>query len=178
MITGRAAAGLLALILTAGAGGCRGEAGAPETGAEAEDSLNPGGSDAAQRSPRAPSDERSVVDYVGLVGALQAAGLEVEPAGPVTQPFFQPQGELVRVNGADLQVFQYPDSTSAAAAAATVSADGGAIGTTMVNWTTPPRFHRAGPLVVIELGGDEPTRATLAALFGPPFAGRVEAVEP
>lgn len=162
----------------AGGGGCRREAAPPEPSDPAGDSRSLGESAADPSDPGPLADEGPVRDYVGLIGALQAAGLEVEPAGLVAQPFFHPRGEVVRVNGADLQVFQYPDSVRAASEAATVSPDGGTIGTMMVNWTTPPRFYRGGPLVVIELGGDEAVRSALEELFGPPFAGRVEAAEP
>ena len=73
-----------------------------------------------------------VNDYDSLLHNLNATGATVEPDGALIQPFFSVPGKVIKINGADVQVFEYPDSTSAEAEAALVSPDGSSIGTSMV----------------------------------------------
>jgi hypothetical protein len=54
----------------------------------------------------APSGD--VDDVSSLVTALRQAGATVELGGSVSQPFVAVTGQIVRVNGEDVQVFVYP----------------------------------------------------------------------
>ena len=125
--------------------------------------------------PAGPSDVSHggpVNDYVSLVDNLRAAGAAVDAAGTVSQPFFAPQGQVVTVNGEDIQAFEFPSVEEADAAADTVSPDGSAIGTSMVFWVAPPHFYKAGRLIVIYIGSDGDVIAALQAAMGSQFAGR------
>ena len=124
--------------------------------------------------PAGPSDvspDGPVNDYVSLVDNLRAAGARVDAAGTVSQPFFAPQGQVVTVNGEDIQAFEFPSVEEADAAADTVSPDGSAIGTSMVFWVAPPHFYKAGRLIVIYVGSDSDVIAALQAAMGSQFAG-------
>ncbi|MBN1815522.1 MAG: hypothetical protein JXA14_27060 [Anaerolineae bacterium] len=102
---------------------------------------------------------------------LQARGSTVRTAGDLTQPFFSVDGQVLRVSGHDVQVFEYPNAAAAGSEAAQVLSDGSVIGTTMVNWVSPPHFYRSGKLVVIYVGDDAELLALLEEVLGEQFAG-------
>ncbi len=128
-----------------------------------------GGQTAPATPDAAPSG--SVSDYASLLASLKAAGLTVADAGMVEQPFFGVEGKIVKVNGQDIQVFEYPDAATAASDAAQVAPDGGSVGTSMVTWMAPPHFYRSGRLIVLYVGCDATVLSALTAL-GPQFAGQ------
>jgi hypothetical protein len=113
-----------------------------------------------------------VQDYVSLIDALRAGGATVEPAGEVEQEFFSPVGYVINVNGADVQVFEYPDAGAAEAEAALVSDDGGSIGTSMVTWVETPHFYKLERVLALYVGEDSAVTALLESVLGPQFAGR------
>ena len=76
-----------------------------------------------------PKMAAGVKDFVSLVDNLRAAGAIVDPAGTVSQPFFDPEGQLLTVNGEDVQSFEFASEVEAAAIAESISADGGSVGT-------------------------------------------------
>jgi len=53
------------------------------------------------------------LDLPCLIEALRASGATVESGEAVEQPFFSVAGRFVRVNGQDVQVFQYADEAGA-----------------------------------------------------------------
>ena len=83
-------------------------------------------------APPSVSHGGPVVDYASLVDALRAAGATVEPAGSIEQDFFEPEGQIIRVNQQDVQVFEFESEEAAQAAAGTISPDGSSTGTTMI----------------------------------------------
>jgi hypothetical protein len=106
------------------------------------------------------------------VDNLRAAGATVDPAGSVSQPFFAPQGQVLTVNGEDIQAFEFASAEEADTVAETVSADGSSIGTSMVGWIAPPHFYKAGRLIVIYVGSDRDVINALQEAMGSQFAGR------
>src|SRR5688572_14493870 len=59
--------------------------------------------------PPVTSHGGPVRDHVSLVDNLRAAGLRVDPTGPVSQPFLTASGETLHVDGETIQAFEYPD---------------------------------------------------------------------
>jgi hypothetical protein len=114
----------------------------------------------------------AAMDLNGLVAALQAAGVTVESAGTVEQPFFSVPGQTLKVNGQEVQAYVYDTPQAMETDAAQVSADGSTIGTNMPSWTSDPHFYKAGPLLVLYLGQDQKILDILSGVFGPQFAGR------
>ena len=114
----------------------------------------------------------AVEDQASLVAALEAAGATVEPGEPVTQVFFSPEGSIIKVNGADVQVFEYESAEAMESEAAQVAPDGGSIGTSMVTWVDTPHFYKAGRIIVLYVGSDETVPGLLEKVLGPQFAGR------
>ncbi len=72
----------------------------------------------------------------------------------VLHPFFRAPGQVVVVNGQELQVFVYPDATSRKSDSARISADGRLIAGEVVSWPTPPRFASAGNVLTVLLSSD------------------------
>lgn len=122
-------------------------------------------------APESTSSTQSI-SYQSLVEHLRAAGLQVEPAGEVHQPFFTPVARVILVDGEDVQVYQYPSGQAAEAEASRVSATGTTIGTAKVSWLAPPHFFRKGAVLVIHLGSNPKTLDALERLMGPQFAGQ------
>ena len=102
-----------------------------------------------------------------LSEGLRAAEVSVEVGESISQPFFSVQGQLLTVNGQDVQVFEFANAEDADTGAETVSADGSSIGTSMVGWVAPPHFYKAGKLIVIYLGSDSDVTNALQAAMEP-----------
>ena len=113
-----------------------------------------------------------VVDYVSLVDTLRAGGAKVDPAGQITQPFFTPAGQAIKVNGGDVQVFEYADKSSADSEAGKVAPDGGSVGTSMVSWVGVPHFYNTVKIIVLYVGSDASIIGAIVKAVGPQFAGR------
>ena len=123
-------------------------------------------------SPAASSEPLVVEDQASLVAALQASGATVETGDAVTQEFFGPEGAIIKVNGADVQVFEYESPEAMENEAAQVAPDGGSIGTSMVMWMDVPHFYKTGRLIVLYVGSDDAIPGLLEQVLGPQFAGR------
>jgi len=113
-----------------------------------------------------------VKDYVSLVDHLRAASATVVPTGTVTQPFFSVTGQVITVNGEQVQIYEYADEEAANADAARISPDGGTIGNTMVDWIAPPHFYKKGQLIVLYVGTKTSLMKILEMTLGPQVAGR------
>ena len=110
--------------------------------------------------------------YRSLVDALKQSATVVETNETVSQPSFKVAGRIVRVEGEDVQVFEYADAAAAQADAQLVSADGGQIGTTSILWVAPPHFHRRGRVIGLYVGSSVRVLDALRAALGAQFAGR------
>ena len=107
-----------------------------------------------------------------LIDNLRAASATVEPKGEVSQAFFSVKGQVMSVNGGEVQVFEYVDESATEADAALISPDGGSIGTSMVTWVAAPHFYKIGKLIVLYVGNDSAVMKVLESVLGPQFAGR------
>ncbi len=115
--------------------------------------------------------ENAVMDYDTLVDTLESAGTTVEPAGTVTQPFFTPLGQVINVEGQDVQVFEYDDEADADGEADLVSPDGSSVGTSMMTWIATPHFYKSGRVIVLYVGDQNVTIDLLEDTLGSQFAG-------
>ena len=123
-------------------------------------------------TPHPTSQHPAVQDQASLISALQAAGATVETGDSITQEFFTPEGHAVKVNGADVQVFEYESADAMAEEASQVTPDGGSIGTSMVTWIDTPHFYKAGRIIVLYLGNDQTILGLLKEVMGLQFAGQ------
>ncbi len=123
-------------------------------------------------TPGPSSAPVTIQDQASLINALQAVGATVETGDSITQEFFTPEGQTVKVNGADLQVFEYESAEAMEKEASQVAPDGGSIGTSMVTWMAPPHFYKAGRIIVLYVGDDKPLLDLLNKVIGSQFAGQ------
>ena len=103
--------------------------------------------------------------------ALRAAGAAVEASGEVTQPFFSANGQVVSINGNEVQLFVYDDEATAKSEAGQVSPEGTAVGPNIMMWMATPHFYRSASTIALYIGDDETTLALLEKVFGSQFAG-------
>jgi len=120
----------------------------------------------------APTESLVVEDQASLVAVLQTAGATLEVGDLITQAFFSPEGNMIKVNGADVQVFEYESAEAMENEASQVAPDGGSIGTSMVTWVDTPHFYKAGRIIVLYIGSDQTILGLLEKVMGPQFAGR------
>ncbi len=113
----------------------------------------------------------SAVDFDGLVNRQQAAGATVGMAGTVSQPFFTPEGQVITVNGQDVQLFEYENAADAKTEADLVSPDGSSVGTSIMSWIATPHFYNSGKFIVLYVGNHNDTIELLDVALGLQFAG-------
>lgn len=123
-------------------------------------------------SPAATAGPGAVEDQATLISALEASGATVEIGEPISQVFFSAEGNILKVNDADVQVFEYESAEEMENEASQVSSDGGSIGTSMVTWVDVPHFYKAGRIIVLYVGSDASILDLLEYALGPQFAGR------
>ena len=126
----------------------------------------------ANQAQPGKSQSRPVTDYGSLLDRLRAGGAIVEPEGEAEQPFLSVTGTMIKLDGEDVQVFQYPDAAAVEAQAARVSRDGSAVGTTKPHWIGPPHFYKRGRVLVLYVGDEEKVLKALEAALGRQFAGK------
>ena len=126
----------------------------------------------SNRTSATSSDSSGAQDLASLVKALENAGATVESGEPVTQTFFTPEGQTLKVNGADLQVFEYESADAMQKEAAQVAPDGGSVGTSAMMWIDTPHFYKAGRIIVLYLGSDKAVLDLLDKVMGTQFAGQ------
>jgi hypothetical protein len=120
----------------------------------------------------APTESPAVEDQASLIAALQAAGATVEVGELITQDFFSPEGSILKVNGADVQVFEYESAEAMEKEASQVAPDGGSIGTSMVSWMDAPHFYKTGRIIALYVGSDQTILDLLEKVMGLQFAGQ------
>ncbi len=117
------------------------------------------------------SPDSTAFDLSALIQGLRDQGAVVESIGSIAQPFFSVTGQILRVNGEDVQAFEYASEAEARAEAASVSPDGFTIGTTMVGWVATPHFFLTGSVIAIYVGDNQAVLGPLQAVMGARFAG-------
>ena len=73
-----------------------------------------------------------VDSYDRLLATLLGNGSVEESLDSISQPFFVPLGQVISVDGHEVQVFEFSSEADALSAAETISPNGSSIGTSMV----------------------------------------------
>lgn len=110
--------------------------------------------------------------YDELVNNLKAVGAQVEPAGEIVQPFLEQYnitGKVLKVNGLDVQVFEFTSELVRAVAAGQISEDGYTIATMAIDWADQPNFWAKGRLIVLYVGTDAAMIELLTSVMGEPI---------
>ena len=109
--------------------------------------------------------------YDSFVEKLLDSGASVQHMGSINQPFLSGQGRIIRVNGEDLQVFEYANRGLAEDDISTVTPDGCCFGTTNISWMGSPHIYQKDRLIVIYIGDNSSMRNLLENMLGSQFAG-------
>ena len=131
-----------------------------------------GGNFSAVKQAQGQSPASPVTDRASLITKLRAAGTNVEVVGEVDQPFLSVTGTMIKLQGEDVQVFQYPSAAEMEAQAALISRDGTAVGTRKIHWIGSPHFFKQGRVLVLYVGSDKKVEEALEAVLGRQFAGQ------
>jgi hypothetical protein len=135
--------------------------------------LHPDSEDAGSEESQAGGSQMGQVSNLeSLMESLSAVRAEVSLGDSLSQPFFEVTGQIIHVNGEDLQVFEFADEAEALAAASQISPDGGSTATTMISWMASPHFYRSGTVIVIYVGDNAEMKTLLESILGSQFAGR------
>lgn len=118
------------------------------------------------------AESAAVEDLGSLSKALRDAGAIVESNETIRQEFFTVEGRILKLNGVDVQVFEYKSPEAMEAEAALVAPDGGSVGTSMMMWMATPHFFKARSVLVLYIGDDAATLDLLTSVLGEQFAGR------
>lgn len=155
-----------ALLLALGLSAC---AGMPRSSGGGQPAAPTAGSGATlpTSTPEAADGRPETLEALGE--RLRASGADVSQAGQVTQPFMSQPGNVLRVNGEDVQVFAYADEAAAQADAEALASTLAGRGTVMISWVAPPYGYHAGRLVALYVGSDAGTLRLLEDVFGPPL---------
>jgi hypothetical protein len=134
------------------------------------------GNSAALPTPQ-PSPEAGAVsnggpalDQEGLLSALRGSGGEVALKGPVQQPFLSVEGAVITLNGAEVQVFEYPDTELAREEARRLAEAATGSGGAQPNWNGTPHVFAAGRVLVLYVGSDRDIFTRLQRVLGPSIA--------
>ena len=100
---------------------------------------------------------------------MRGAGATVELIGEVDQPFFPVTGQLIDVNGHDVQVFEFDSVADREQVSATISETGDVIGSSIPSWIDLPNFWAEGRLIVLFVGQDEALIDLLTGVLGEPI---------
>jgi hypothetical protein len=131
-----------------------------------------GGNFSAVKQAEVQSIASSVTDRASLISKLRAAGAKVEVVGEVDQPFLSVTGTMIKLQGKDVQVFQYSSAKEMEAEAASISRDGTAVGTRKIHWVESPHFFKQGRVLVLYVGQNTKVEKSLEAVLGRQFAGQ------
>lgn len=116
-----------------------------------------------------------VHDIASLEARLRAEGAQIEMGSTIKHPFLAVPGQIVTVNGQDIEVFQYANAQALANDTRTIDPDGciGTVGGGMLDpWTAPPHFFKSEGVMVIYLGSDAKMLQLLTGIMGKQFAGK------
>ena len=129
------------------------------------------GRDFLQANPVQGHSRARPVDAVTLISQLRAAGTNVETVGEVDQPFLSVTGTMIKLQGEDVQIFQYSSAAEMEAQAALISPDGTSVGTRKIHWIGSPHFFKHGRVLVLYVGNDKKVEKALEGVLGRQFAG-------
>jgi hypothetical protein len=117
----------------------------------------------------------SVTDLSTLIARLRAAGASVGQPSSLAQSPFTVQGNDLRVNGAEVQVFEYPADNAAQAEAAQLSPDGTTLAGKALNWPETPHVFQKGRLLIVYPGSDVNVLNPLEFVLGREITGAAAA---
>lgn len=118
---------------------------------------------------RLPSGAAGPMNFNQLVRALEAEGAEVGRTGVIRQPLFPATGNIISVDGAEVQVFEFEDPETRSAVSATITETGEILGGITPSWSGRPNFWAGGSLIVLYVGQNQDVIDLLSDVLGEPI---------
>jgi len=118
-----------------------------------------------------PTPTIEIRGYQELMEALTTTGAKVEPAGEIEQPLLEEygvSGKVIKVNGVDVQVFEFANEITRKIASSQISSDGSTIATMTIDWLDQPNFWAKGRLIVLYVGKDAAMLDLISSVMGAP----------
>ena len=115
-------------------------------------------------------EEISVVDAESLAESLRARGMSAELSGKLEQSFFTVDATVLKVDGEDIQVFEYPSKGRAQEDIDTVTPEG-QFSTVSVMWISSPHFYSSDTMIILYVGDTGNIMNALEDVMGSQFAG-------
>jgi hypothetical protein len=132
--------------------------------------TRPATATSAQGSGPTPENAFATSESVSdLMSALEERGASVQWAGTVNQSFFSVPGWLIRVNGQEVEVYEYVDQAARLSDAIKIAADGLRVADTAVEGPGQPTFWTGGNLIVLFLGDMTEVPELLSGILGDPL---------
>lgn len=110
----------------------------------------------------------NVQNFDQLVREAETYGLNASLVGPIQQPFFSQAGEIILINGQQVQVFQFPSANEQKQAVGQIPRKGTPVAGTPVVQTEPLRVWSGGKLIALYSGQNPQVISFLNAVFGQP----------
>ncbi len=113
-----------------------------------------------------------------LVGALKSQGATVTRGEVLSMalPCWSVSGQVLLVNSASVNVFEYPTAAAAERDASKVAPDASGITgeqcAAKITWVGPPHFYKRDQVIVVYAGSDEAVLRPIETVLGKPFASR------
>lgn len=105
-----------------------------------------------------------------VITDLTHQGGSVQIGGIIQQPFFSPQGKLIRIDGEEIQVYIYSDSDERLIDSGSISSDGTIIGQINITWIEQPYFWAYEDLIVLYMGSNSVLITQISKSLGEPIA--------
>ena len=120
----------------------------------------------AAATDEAQLSEMAVQSTGDLVSALNDAGVEAQTGNSVTQPFFEMDGQIVQLEDAELQVFEFENEAKRQGVSELIR-DGSLVDESSEEFAGAPVFWADGSLIVMYLGDDPVVIESLNLIMGP-----------
>ena len=117
----------------------------------------------------APSQGNAVGEVAQFVDALRAEGATVNSAGEITQPGFPVTGQMLTVNGADVELFEFQDEATRQQFSDEIS-QAGYTGISITGFVDQATFWAKGRLIVLYIGQDQTLILSITQVLGDPIA--------
>jgi hypothetical protein len=148
--------------------------GLPGTGATPEMNFTqePPATEETAATPEAAVPTKEIGGLAELVDNLRIAGTQVELGGKIEQPMLEKydvDGQLIKVNGIDVQVFEFGNDFTRSLVSGRISEDGSSIAGQEIPWEDQPNFWGEGRIIVLYAGTDAAMINLLSSVLGEPI---------
>jgi hypothetical protein len=107
-----------------------------------------------------------IVNTNDLLHVLQQQGVTAQLSGDVAVPFFQVQGQVMRIEQGDVNVYDFQNKTRMDAATQKLITDGQILDNLVPSWSEQPHIWTKGNLIVFYDGTDTAVISSLGGVLG------------